>query len=69
MSIRARHFRVELATERPDLVDSAQPSEHHLLEVKKEYPQLTPTHDVGQNGDHLVLGPDTTIASESVESA
>ena len=62
-----RRFLVERAGERFDLVESPAPSEHHLQEVMKMNPQLIPADDLGLDGDLLVIGRETSLASGSID--
>lgn len=50
-----------------DLVESPAPSEHHLQEVVKLHPQLIPAEDLGLDGDLLVVGRETTLASGAID--
>jgi len=62
-----RRFLVERAGEHFDLVESPAPSEHHLQEVMKMNPQLIPADDLGLDGDLLVIGRETSLASGSID--
>ncbi|KQV24813.1 endonuclease NucS domain-containing protein [Yonghaparkia sp. Root332] len=62
-----RRFLVERAGERFDLVESPAASEHHLQEVMKMNPQLIPADDLGLDGDLLVIGRETSLASGSID--
>lgn len=62
-----RRFLVERAGEHFDLVESPAPSEHHLQEVMKMNPQLIPSDDLGLDGDLLVIGRETSLASGSID--
>lgn len=62
-----RRFLVERVGERFDLVESPAPSEHHLQEVMKMNLQLIPTDDLGLDGDLLVIGRETSLASGSID--
>lgn len=50
-----------------DLIETPAPSEHHLQEVIKMQPQLIPTEDLGLDGDLLVVGRETTLASGAID--
>jgi hypothetical protein len=50
-----------------DLVEVPASSEHDLQEVVKKNPQLIPAEDLGQDGDLLVIGRETGLASGSVD--
>jgi len=50
-----------------DLVETPAPNEHHLQEVIKANPQLIPAEDLGIDGDLLVVGRETTLASGSID--
>lgn len=62
-----RRFLVQRAGEHFDLVESPAPSEHHLQEVMKINPQLIPADDLGLDGDLLVVGRETSLASGSID--
>jgi len=62
-----RRVLVERATESFDLVEVAAPSEHALQEVMKSNPQLIPSDDLGLDGDLLVVGRETTLASGAID--
>ena len=62
-----RRFLVERGGEHFDLVESPAPSEHHLQEVMKMNPQLIPADDLGLDGDLLVVGRETSLASGSID--
>lgn len=62
-----RRFVVERAGEHFDLVESPAPSEHHLQEVMKMNPKLIPADDLGLDGDLLVVGRETSLASGSID--
>ena len=62
-----RRFLVERAGEHFDLVESPAPSEHHLQEVMKMNPQLIPADDLGLDGDLLVIGRETSLASGAID--
>jgi Endonuclease NucS len=50
-----------------DLVEVPAPNEHHLQEVVKAHPQLIPADDLGLDGDLLVVGRETTLASGAID--
>lgn len=62
-----RRFLVERDGEHFDLVESPAPSEHHLQEVMKMNPQLIPADDLGLDGDLLVVGRETSLASGAID--
>lgn len=50
-----------------DLQESPAPSEHHLQELLKAQPQLIPSEDLGIDGDLLVVGRETALASGYID--
>ena len=50
-----------------DLVEVPAPNEHHLQEVMKAQPQLIPADDLGFDGDLLVVGRETALASGYID--
>ena len=50
-----------------DLVESPAPNEHHLQEIMKSQPQLIPSDDLGIDGDLLVIGRETSLASGFID--
>lgn len=50
-----------------DLVEVPAPNEHHLQEIMKSQPQLIPSDDLGLDGDLLVVGRETTLASGNID--
>jgi hypothetical protein len=50
-----------------NLVEIPAASEHDLQEVVKSNPQLVPAQDLGLDGDLLVVGRETTLASGSID--
>jgi hypothetical protein len=50
-----------------DLVEVPAPNEHHLQEIVKANPQLIPSEDLGLDGDLLVVGRETTLASGAID--
>ncbi len=50
-----------------DLVEVQAPNEHSLQEVIKTNPQLIPSDDLGLDGDLLVVGRETTLASGAID--
>lgn len=62
-----RRVLVEQSGEFFDLVEGPAPNEHHLQEVIKTNPQLIPSDDLGLDGDLLVVGRETTLASGAID--
>lgn len=50
-----------------DLVEVPAPNEHHLQEVMKAQPQLIPADDLGFDGELLVVGRETSLASGYID--
>ncbi len=50
-----------------DLVEVPAPNEHHLQEIMKSQPQLIPSDDLGLDGDLLVVGRETALASGYID--
>lgn len=50
-----------------DLVEVRSPDEHSLQEVMKEQVQLIPSDDLGLDGDLVVLGRETALASGRID--
>lgn len=50
-----------------DLVEIPAPNEHHLQEVLKAQPQLVPADDLGLDGELLVVGRETALASGYID--
>lgn len=50
-----------------DLVEAPASSEHHLQEVVQASPQLIPSDDLGLDGDLLVVGRETSLASGYID--
>lgn len=50
-----------------DLLESPAPNEHHLQEIMKSQPQLIPSDDLGIDGDLLVVGRETSLASGYID--
>lgn len=50
-----------------DLIEAPAPSEHHLQEIVKASPQLIPSDDLGLDGDLLVVGRETSLASGYID--
>ena len=46
-----------------DLLEVPAPNEHHLQEIMKNAPQLIPSDDLGNDGDLIVVGRETALAS------
>jgi hypothetical protein len=62
-----RRVLVERPSESFDLVEVPAPSEYDLQEVMKANPQLIPSDDLGLDGDLLVVGRETTLASGKID--
>lgn len=62
-----RRFLVQRGGESFDLVEVPAPNEHHLQEVMKSRPQLIPSDDLGLDGDLLVVGRETSLASGLID--
>jgi len=50
-----------------DLLEVPAPDEHHLQEIMKSQPQLIPSDDLGLDGDLLVVGRETGLASGFID--
>ena len=50
-----------------DLLEVPAPNEHHLQEIMKSQPQLIPSDDLGLDGDLLVVGRETALASGYID--
>lgn len=50
-----------------DLIEVPAPNEHHLQEVLKAQPQLVPADDLGLDGELLVVGRETALASGYID--
>jgi len=50
-----------------DLLEVPAPNEHHLQEIMKSQPQLIPSDDLGLDGDLLVVGRETGLASGYID--
>lgn len=50
-----------------DLLEVPAPNEHHLQEIMKSQPQLIPSDDLGLDGDLLVVGRETALASGFID--
>ena len=50
-----------------DLLEVPAPNEHHLQEIMKSNPQLIPSDDLGLDGDLLVVGRETALASGYID--
>jgi hypothetical protein len=50
-----------------DLVEVPAPSEHDLQEVLKDAPQLLPSDELGIDGDLMVIGRETSLASGYID--
>lgn len=50
-----------------DLVEQAAPDEHHLQEIVKAHPSLVPSEDLGLDGELLVVGRETSLASGAID--
>jgi hypothetical protein len=62
-----RRFLVQRGDESFDLVEAPAPNEHHLQEIMKNRPQLIPSDDLGLDGDLLVIGRETSLASGLID--
>lgn len=62
-----RRVLVQRDNESVDLIEVPAPNEHHLQEVLKASPQLVPTEDLGLDGELLVVGRETTLASGYID--
>lgn len=62
-----RRVLVERSGDHFDLVEVAAPDEHALQEVMKAQVQLIPSDDLGLDGDLLVVGRETTLASGKID--
>jgi hypothetical protein len=62
-----RRFLVQRGGESFDLVEAPAPNEHHLQEIMKNRPQLIPSDDLGLDGDLLVVGRETSLASGLID--
>lgn len=62
-----RRVLVERGRERFDLVEVAAPNELVLQDVMKAQPQLIPVDDLGLDGELLVVGRETTLASGKID--
>lgn len=62
-----RRVQVQRSGESFDLVETPAPSEHYLQEVVKASPQLIPSDDLGLDGDLLVVGRETSLASGYID--
>src|SRR4051794_5466832 len=62
-----RRVLVQRSDERFDLVEVPSPDERALQEVMKAQPQLIPSDDLGLDGDLLVVGRETTLASGKID--
>ena len=50
-----------------DLVEQAAPDEYHLQEIVRGHPSLVPSEDLGLDGDLLVVGRETSLASGAID--
>lgn len=50
-----------------DLLEVPAPDEHHLQEIMKSQPQLIPSDDLGLDGDLMVVGRETGLASGYID--
>lgn len=62
-----RKILVKGANDSVQFVERAADSEHELQTVLKDHPQLIPAEDLDLDGDLLVVGRETTLASGSVD--
>ena len=62
-----RRVLVRGSTEKFDLVEVPAPNEKHLQEIMKVNPALIPAEDLGHDGELLVVGRETTLASGAID--
>ena len=62
-----RRVLVQRESDHFDLVEVQSPDEHALQEVMKAQVQLIPSDDLGLDGDLLVVGRETTLASGKID--
>lgn len=62
-----RRVLMQRETDTFNLVEVAAPSEHALQEVMKANPQLIPSDDLGLDGELVVVGRETTLASGAID--
>jgi RecB family endonuclease NucS len=62
-----RRVLVRSPTSAFNLLEVPTANEHDLQEVVKANPQLLPAQDLGLDGDLLVVGRETTLASGSID--
>jgi hypothetical protein len=62
-----RRVLIQRADETFDLVETPAPDEHHLQEIMKSQPQLIPADDLGLDGDLMVVGRETSLASGLID--
>lgn len=62
-----RRVLMQRGAESFDLVEVPAPNEHHLQEIMKSQPQLIPSDDLGLDGDLLVIGRETALASGYID--
>lgn len=62
-----RRVLIQRDNESFDLVETPAQNEHHLQEIMKGHPQLIPADDLGIDGDLLVVGRETALASGYID--
>jgi hypothetical protein len=62
-----RRVLIQRANETFDLVEVPAPDEHHLQEIMKSQSQLIPADDLGLDGDLMVVGRETGLASGFID--
>lgn len=62
-----RRVLMQRETDTFNLVEVAAQSEHALQEIMKANPQLIPSDDLGMDGELVVVGRETTLASGSID--
>jgi hypothetical protein len=62
-----RRVLVQRSGEVFDLAEVPAPDEHHLQEIMKSQPQIIPADDLGLDGDLLVIGRETGLASGFID--
>jgi hypothetical protein len=62
-----RRVLIQRANETFDLLEVPAPDEHHLQEIMKSQPQLIPADDLGLDGDLMVVGRETGLASGFID--
>jgi hypothetical protein len=62
-----RRVLIQRDNETFDLLEVPAPDEHHLQEIMKSQPQLIPADDLGLDGDLMVVGRETALASGFID--